>query len=224
MKLVLIRHAEAQGNPEQRMLGRSNPDLTPRGCQQAQALHTYFATHNYSPSQIFTSPLQRAQATANLICPPPHPPTLEILTDLTEIDGGIFTGLTWAEAKHHYPDLTQQLEAQLEWLPIPQAESPKQAYERAKRVWSKVLETSRNQDQVWVVSHAGFLQYLLAVIMGIDKVWQIKIPPSAWFELELLRPDLVCSSKPDHCFNSVFWQIQQFNTLCHWNSDPPECS
>ncbi len=216
MKLILIRHAEAEGNPEKRLLGRSNPGLTPRGQLQALALGNYFAQHQASPNRIWTSPLERAHSTAQ--CLAPNPAQIQSLDILTEIDQGILTGLTWAEAQQAYPNLTEKLESQLEWWPIPQAESPKQAQRRAQQVWSRLLEQVTNQDRVWVISHAGFLQHLLAVVLGMDKVWQIKILPSAWFELEIELPYLNHPPGQENQYNSVFWKIHHFNSLAHWST------
>ncbi len=215
MKLVLIRHGEAVGNREQRLLGRSDPDLTEQGIAQAQALHTYFSNYFPAPTQIFTSPLHRARQTAAVLGSVAQALPMHVCEDLTEIDLGILTGLTWPEAQDRYPSLTQQLESQLEWLPIPAAESPAQAYHRAQRLWQKLCLEASNPDQVWIVSHAGFLQYLLSVILGMERVWQITIAPTAWFELDIQLPYLTQAETSEERYNPVRWQIQQFNVTPH---------
>ncbi|MDS3860797.1 histidine phosphatase family protein [Thermosynechococcaceae cyanobacterium BACA0444] len=219
MKLILIRHGEAEGNPEGRMLGWSDPPLTPIGIQQSQALSSYLSAHYPPPTQILTSPLQRASQTAQILArpTPPHPQApSQTLENLREINLGIFTGLTWAEATATYPELCQQLTSQLDWLPIPQAETPTQTNERAARLWHTLLTQIEDQDHLWLVSHAGFLQYLLSVILGCDKVWQIQVAPTAWFELDLSIPHLDWANHPNRPLNPALWKIRQFNASPHW--------
>ncbi|AFY61530.1 fructose-2,6-bisphosphatase [Synechococcus sp. PCC 6312] len=219
MKLILIRHGEAEGNPEGRMLGCSDPPLTPIGIQQSQALNSYLWVHSPAPTQILTSPLQRASQTAQILArATQQQPQAAVQTfeDLREISVGILTGLTWTEATATYPELCQQLESQLDWLPIPQAETPTQINERAARLWHNLLTQVEDQDHLWLVSHAGFLQYLLSVILGCDKVWQIQVGPTAWFELDISLPHLDFVNDPSRPLNTTLWKIQQFNASPHW--------
>lgn len=218
MKLMVIRHGEAPGNSEARMLGRSDPPLTNIGIQQSQALSQYFAAHYPTATQIFSSSLQRASQTAQILATQPssHPP-IQTLADLEEIDLGIFTGLTWDEATATYPDLCQKLESQLDSLPIPQAEPPTQIHRRAIRVYNFLISEFKDSDHLWLVSHAGFLQYLLSVMLGCDKVWQIKIAPTAWFELDISLPYLDFTVDASRPFNPTLWQIRQFNVSPHWS-------
>lgn len=219
MKLVLIRHGEAQGNQEGRMLGCSDSPLTTIGIQQSQALSRYFAAHYLTPTQILSSSLQRATQTAQILAsstPSTQPPPIQVLGELGEIDLGILTGLTWAEATTTYPGLCQKMESQRDWLPVPQAERPLQIHIRATRVCNFLLSEFQDSDYLWIVSHGGFLQYLLSVILGCDKVWQIKIAPTAWFEIEISLPHLDCTVDVNRKFNPSLWQIHQFNITPHW--------
>lgn len=102
MRLIIIRHAEAQGNPEGRMLGRAETDLTAVGLQQARLLHQKFQRQARQLDYLYSSPQERAVQTTH--CFNQGQP-LRICKDLCELDQGILTNLTWAEACTRYPDL-----------------------------------------------------------------------------------------------------------------------
>lgn len=171
MRLILIRHGEAVGNASGVMLGRQDVPLTERGRQQALALREKLPL----PHAIYTSPLQRCHDTAMLMNPRPDLKVQE-LAELIEIDQGIFTGLTWAQAQAQHPELCEELEESDYLIPVPEAESMAMAWQRAKQAW-KQLRRHRDEQCVWCISHGGFLQCLISVVLGSDRLWGMEIPP-----------------------------------------------
>ncbi|MEO1591464.1 MAG: histidine phosphatase family protein [Cyanobacteria bacterium J06632_22] len=230
LKLVLIRHAESQGNRLGVMEGQSSTALTQLGVQQAQRLRTVLRSAPL-PTLCQTSPALRALQTAAVLCAPrpgthwPDPKDsdpkdsdprarepsvpLQTVPALQEIHPGIFQGLTWAAAEAQYPDLCQQLYTQLTLVPIPQAESALAARQRAQAWLAACLAQYGAGDTVWVVSHGGLLLHLVAVILGCDRTWQIQIPNTALFEFWLSDPsDLTVDAlNPEH------WKIKKFNQI-----------
>src|SRR5437867_13331408 len=65
MRLLLIRHAESQGNLERRLQGRREFPLTMRGVEQAQGLAERLVT--LPVSALYSSPVGRAMQTAEVI-------------------------------------------------------------------------------------------------------------------------------------------------------------
>jgi broad specificity phosphatase PhoE len=63
--IILIRHGQSTANAQGLLVGRSDPELTERGAQQALALHAYLE----GVQEVWTSPLRRARATAALAFP-----------------------------------------------------------------------------------------------------------------------------------------------------------
>src|SRR5437867_10066715 len=95
MRLLLIRHAESEGNFEQRLQGRRDYPLTQRGVAQARALAERLA--RISPTAIYASPISRALDTASPIADAAR---LTPVTEprLQEYDfGDAVSGLTWKE-------------------------------------------------------------------------------------------------------------------------------
>lgn len=141
------------------------------------------------------------------------PPYFAISLELREFDTGILTGLTWLEAQQHYPNLCQALETSLNWVPIPEAETPLAGRDRAARFIQQLLTKHRNGDTVWIVSHHWIMEHLIACLMGCDRTWQLPILNTAVFEFWLDRDrwseDGVVRGISD------FWQIKRFNDLQH---------
>lgn len=212
MKLLLIRHAESLGNVDQRIQGRQDQDLSDQGRLQAQTLGTFLAANLWQPSHLYSSSLKRAVQTAQLLLAPlPTQPPTQYIQELQELNNGIFDGLTWQEAETRYPQLCQALMTSAEWIPIPEAESLQAIRDRAQAFLQALLRNHGNQDQIWIVSHGGFLQYLVAAILGSDRVWGLSISPTALFEfwLDLERWSLTDQNR----WNPTLWQIRRFNQV-----------
>lgn len=228
LKLLLVRHGQSQGNTEGRMEGWHSTALTPLGEEQAYRLGQHLAAMHWRPTQIYCSPLLRATATLaamqagwaahgseNIAADRLNswPPTL-LWEDLRENRQGIFTGLTWAEAKQRYPDLCHTLETSLDWHPIPQAETLAEGQQRARRFVNHLLSHHGNGDRLWVISHSWILQHIIAQILGCDRAWGIPIHNTACFEfwLDCSRWQ---SPNPTHRLNTELWQIKRFNDCQH---------
>jgi broad specificity phosphatase PhoE len=61
--LLLVRHGETVSNQRGHLLGRADPELSPRGRQQARALAAWLPPADV----VVTSPLRRARQTAQLL-------------------------------------------------------------------------------------------------------------------------------------------------------------
>lgn len=228
MRLLLMRHAQCHSNVEGRMLGASNAadfatqngnsadELTDLGKAQAQALGTWLAQQGFSPTHLYSSPLLRACQTWEWLQRSwDAAAELDIVSDrrLTEINQGILTGLTWAEAQQQHPQLCHALEQSVDWLPVTGAESPLDCRRRAHSMVSHWRSQHSNGDCLWVVSHGGFLSHLVSELLGCDRTWGCAIAPTGLFEFEL---DLSrWTQGPENRFNTVLWKINRFNSTEH---------
>ncbi|NCJ06586.1 histidine phosphatase family protein [Synechococcales cyanobacterium C] len=211
MHLLLIRHAESIGNCAAQIQAQVDDALTAKGKAQAQQLGRFLSRQSWHPTHLYCSPLVRSHHTAHLLRQALPTPDLQpiVAADLQEIDHGIFQGLTWAEAQIQYPDLCAQLTDSVDWIPIPGGESPQDCRDRAHRFLKTLLATHQNTDRIWVISHGGFLQYLIAELLGCDRTWGLAIAPTARFEFELDLSRWFQASLNLH--NPVLWKIHQFN-------------
>ncbi|MEM7062831.1 MAG: histidine phosphatase family protein [Cyanobacteria bacterium P01_B01_bin.77] len=213
LTLLLIRHGESLGNIEGRLEGQMSTALSARGQWQTQQLAAYFKEQikkQRPPTHIYSSPLQRAVETARPLetvtgCP------LQLAPELQELHQGIFQGLTWSEANRRYPRLCAKLTATLDYRPVPEAEMLAAAHQRAVSWYRTVGRRHRAGDIVWMVTHGGFMQQLIGVILGCDRTWQIPIRNTALFEFRLLNPSLAEENR----YNPEHWKIQKFNAVPH---------
>ncbi len=65
--LVLVRHGQSEWNKKNLFTGWKNPDLTPRGVEEAIAAGNELKNKNYKFDIMFTSDLLRAQKTGEII-------------------------------------------------------------------------------------------------------------------------------------------------------------
>lgn len=209
LKLLLIRHAESVGNTDGRFEGQSSTPLSVKGQWQAAQLAHYLQRQSM-PTCLYSSPLQRAVETANYIALITGR-SLKLETALQELHQGIFQGLTWAEANHRYPHVCSALTATLDYWPVPGAETLMAAHQRAVDWCQTLWQRHLPGDVVWMVTHGGFMQQLIRVILGSDRTWQIPIRHTALFEFWLLNPD--CDESGQN--NPEYWKILKFNETPH---------
>ena len=74
MRLLLVRHAESEGNSERRLQGHADFRLSEKGRRQAEALRDRLGREGFAPTHAYTSPLLRSgtgAATAPSASPSP---------------------------------------------------------------------------------------------------------------------------------------------------------
>jgi 2,3-bisphosphoglycerate-dependent phosphoglycerate mutase len=217
MHFLMVRHAESVGNREYRIQGRVDYVLSEQGVGQAHALGQFLADHDPKPTHIYTSPLSRTVHTAEILrdywATRESVAQIALLPELQEVKNGVLDGLTWAEAKLQHPELCATLMASKNWIPIPGAESLKACRDRAGQVIRSLISQHHNNDQVWLVSHGGFLQYLIGAVLGSDRIWGLSIPPTALFEFELDCDQW--NTTGQNRYNALLWRIRRFNEVPH---------
>lgn len=224
MKLLFIRHAESIGNLEKRMQGWADFELSSQGKLQVKKLARQLLIDAWWPDHVYSSPLKRAvqttqalitefQVTSARLIQGEAKIAIQYVDELQELQNGIFQGLTWAEAQAQYPELCHRLETSPELIPIPGAESLQQARDRASQFIQTLLTRHANSDQIWIITHGGILQYLIAELLGCDRTWGLQIQATALFEfwIDLTRWHLADQNR----LNTTLWQIQRFNDSQH---------
>jgi broad specificity phosphatase PhoE len=146
----LVRHGETEWSKSGRHTGRTDLPLTPAGEAEARALRARLAGKAFD--LVLTSPLQRAQRTAELagFAAKPDP-------DLLEWDYGDYEGLTSAAIRARQPawDLFRD--------GCPGGESVAQIEARADRVTARLKAASGN---LLVFAHGHILRVLAARWVG----------------------------------------------------------
>lgn len=186
-RVILIRHGRSSFNQLQLYQGSSDASLlTEQGCQTAQQVGQFLAGE--SIDAIYTSPLQRAQQTANILLQSlsPCPPSLNIHYSLREIEMGNWEGRSFQEVQQ-----TEAVAYQC-WKQRPhefRLEQPQAAhgavssgtaavatrthyypvldlYDRAQHFWQEILPRHRGQT-IAIVSHGGTNRALISTAIGL---------------------------------------------------------
>ena len=160
-QIILLRHAESEGNAGGYWQGQYDYPLTATGEAQATALAQRWKSEGRKFDKAISSPLLRARQTAEIISQ-----ELEISIDFEdnwmERDYGCFSGLKPAEAQVRYP----QPDFVHPFLAIGESgESEWDIYLRAGHALQELLRYP--PGSYLVVSHGGILNRVMFAILGI---------------------------------------------------------
>jgi len=166
LKLLVIRHAESEWNPNQGLL---DPDLTERGREQARRLAE--ALKGEGISVLYTSPLKRTYETAKIIG---ETLGLEPVVEerIKEIDHGLWSGLLVEEVKERYPEDFERWLKEPHKVSFPEGESLEEVFGRVSSFLKELLER-HDGSTVALVSHTVPIRCLYCAALGVDlsKFW-----------------------------------------------------
>ncbi|WP_380156083.1 2,3-bisphosphoglycerate-dependent phosphoglycerate mutase [Kineococcus sp. R86509] len=95
--LVLLRHGESSANAAGRFTGHWDVSLSPDGVRQAAVAAELLHHSGWRPGIVFSSPLQRATRTADLVLDVLYPtgarPEIHVDAELIERGYGVLTGM-----------------------------------------------------------------------------------------------------------------------------------
>ncbi len=156
-RIILVRHAEAEGNAKRLFQGHSNAAVSEKGHKQLDLLA--LRCRNMACTAIYTSPLRRAKETAEAIRKF-HAVPLYFEDGLMEINGGVWEGKPWKDLPNLYPESARHWSME-PWNFAPEGgETMHQVYDR---IYQTVLEIASRHagETVFVVSHGCAIRNLL---------------------------------------------------------------
>jgi broad specificity phosphatase PhoE len=172
-QLFLVRHGTTTLNLQNRYRGRRDVPLDARGYQDAVD-----AARLLSPcgvSAVYTGPLRRTIATAQIIADETLVPDLRILHGLNNVDYGVWEGLTAPEAELHDPSAFGAYRTSPEVAVCPAGERLMDAQARITQAVD--LIGSRHAGEIVVgVTHAVMIRLLvLGLTGGSGESWRIPV-------------------------------------------------
>ena len=182
MRLILVRHAQSKANAEGRWQGIMDFDLSKEGQNQCEKLRERFVKEELEPSHVYSSPLTRAHKTAEISLPAAQ---VHKIQDLRENDAGVFSGKTSDELSTEYSAIFEEFRRSRNFDLVPKAETRYQIRQRAETVIGFLVKGHNSKDFVIAYSHSGFLVHLIAVILGTNRVWNLRIPNTAIFDFDI---------------------------------------
>ncbi|MHA6260214.1 histidine phosphatase family protein [Sporosarcina sp. CAU 1771] len=154
----LIRHGVTDWNKEGRSQGRSDIPLNDEGIEMAHRIAKRLAKENWDV--IYTSPLQRAKKTAEIIAL--NNPEIELVVDerLIEVSGGLVEGTTEAERIEKWGQSWKTLDMEFE--------PHEEIIARGTSLIEHINKTFPGK-RVLLVSHGSFIKRMLAELLPTER-------------------------------------------------------
>lgn len=165
MQIVLLRHGATDWNLQGRCQGSSDRRLTEVGLRQAEQIAIELSGETIHA--IYSSSLERARQTAQLVSRPHNLPVM-IEDDVRELDHGELEGLTFNEIKERFSEFLTVWRTAPAELQIPGGERLADVAERAWRALSRIAQRHQTDQTVIVVSHNFPILGVVCRVTGTD--------------------------------------------------------
>jgi len=172
-RLFVVRHGTTRMNVENRYRGRRDIPLDAQGYQDAVNAARFFSPMGITA--VYTGPLRRTIATAQIIADETGIPDVRILHTLTNLDYGAWEGLTAAEAAMYAPQAFELYRLSPLDAVCPNGEQLINA--QARMLEALRLIGGRHAGEVVVaVSHAVMIRLAMLSITGLEgEGWRVGI-------------------------------------------------
>lgn len=160
MNLYLIRHGRSFANDKRLVTGSTKDELTAQGVKQVADLKEWIKGIDLEGSVFVTSQWKRAQQTANILWP-----DVEWVIDsaIGETNAGRVSEWELSHFLSKYPDFYKKSSNN-----YPNGESHDQLSDRVKHWLNNYLVSTRDNDNVIVVTHSGPISCLLQYIVNVS--------------------------------------------------------
>jgi probable phosphoglycerate mutase len=205
IRIIIVRHGRTAWNAgqaaQERFRGIVDLPLAAEGVEQAQATARRLA--GVPLTAVYSSPLQRARHTAEIIAGP-HNLTVQALPGLRTLDYGDWAGLLHSKVAQRWPDQYQLWRQDPFALKIPGGDSTAGLRERTVAAVRHVLARLPDQSTVVLVSHQAVTKTLVCALAGL--------PDAAYWRV---RQDLCNLSLFDYEPESGVLDLVGLNDTCH---------
>lgn len=148
-KIFIVRHGQDEDNANEILNGRRNQPLTELGREQAGTVAEKL--HTYKFSTIYSSPLQRALETAQIIASRLGMRDIRIHEQLIEREFGILSGKPITDIPFFAKKILKTDRVNY-FLEAEGAEKFSDLYERAQRVLHEIKQ-KHSHDNILIVAH-----------------------------------------------------------------------
>ena len=168
--LTLVRHGQSDWNEKNLFTGWENPDLTEQGLREAKETGQALKDMELSYSYLFTSVLDRAINTANIILGVLELTTITAVRGkaLNERDYGDLTGLNKDDARKRWGEEQVHIWRRSYDVPPPSGESLENTAERVLPYFKEeILPLLVDRNSILISAHGNSLR---ALVMFIEKL------------------------------------------------------
>ena len=174
-KLVLVRHGQSIWNEKNLFTGWRDVGLTDKGVEEAKKAGLLLKEANVNFDVMFTSSLERAKKTGDIILSCMDQRNIEVVSDsaLNERDYGELTGMNKEEARKNFGESQVQTWRRSYDMPPPGGESLKNTFERVLPYFNKYIHPRlSNGESILITAHGNSLRSL---VKHLEKISEEKI-------------------------------------------------
>jgi broad specificity phosphatase PhoE len=194
-RLYVVRHGTTTMNVENRYRGRRDVPLDAQGYQDAVDAARHLS--GVGLKAVYTGPLRRTIATAQIIADEARVPDLRILHGLNNVDYGAWEGLTSSEAEAYDPELFALYRSAPERATCPIGERLSDAQDRALGALSLIGDRHAG-EAVAAVSHAVMIRLVVARLSGTTgEGWRIPVGRGSLTRFDISNGELRLHKLPD---------------------------
>ena len=176
--LVLVRHGQSEWNEKNLFTGWKDPGLTKKGVEEAESAGIQLRTQGFQFDVMFTSDLQRAQMTGEIILKELGANNLPVVKNqaLNERDYGDLSGLNKDEAREKWGEDQVHIWRRSFDTPPPGGESLKGTAERVLPYFKKeILPQLLEGKNILIAAHGNSLRSLVMELDQLTKEQVVKL-------------------------------------------------
>lgn len=177
-KLVLVRHGQSIWNEKNLFTGWRDVGLTDKGVEEAKKAGLLLKEANVNFDVMFTSTLERAKKTGDIILSCMDQRNIEVVSDsaLNERDYGELTGMNKDEARKNFGESQVQTWRRSYDMPPPGGESLKNTFERVLPYFNKYIHPRlSNGESILITAHGNSLRSLVKHLEEISEEKIVKL-------------------------------------------------
>lgn len=182
MRLLAVRHGATEWSQARRFAGSRDIPLIAQGRLQAEAVAQ--ALGETVTAAVYTSPLERARMSADVIAKP-HRLDPVIEPAFREMAFGVWEGLTREEVATRFPAEFAAWASSPDGVTPPRGESLAAVDSRVRAALGALVERHRGQTAI-LVSHAIVLRLIVLAALGLgpERLWSVDASPAGITEIE----------------------------------------
>jgi broad specificity phosphatase PhoE len=172
-QIFLVRHGTTTMNKENRYRGRRDVPLDAQGYQDAVDAARFLSQRGLSA--VYTGPLRRTIATAQIIADEAGVPDIRILHGLNNLEYGAWEGMTADEAQLYDPDSFHQYRQDPLQCVCPNGERLSQARDRLLESL-RLIGGRHGGEAVAAVTHAVMIRLMLTSVRALPgELWRVPL-------------------------------------------------
>lgn len=199
-QIYIARHGQNIDNKNKILNGHRDEPLTELGEEQARTVGKEIKEVNLQFDVVYSSPLQRALKTAQIISEVSHQPDPIVLDDLIERNFGVMTGVEQNRIEELCAPEIIKTDTITYFLSPKGAETFPDLLERAERLLNIIKEKHYNQ-KILLVSHGDFGKMIFAEFYNLP--WENVLTDFHFGNSEILHLSENINPKDAKIFTSV---------------------